>query len=112
MSDTTELKRRMSTPAHPDGDPTLMVVEILRITKERDALLEDKARLEKRVYLIVTLCCFPDKEEADFSYENADGEKVAFTLKMPKEIMHDVANVIGPCVYHDAAIDAAKGGAR
>jgi hypothetical protein len=46
MSDITELKRRMSTPAHPDGDPTLMVVEILRITKERDALLEDKARLD------------------------------------------------------------------
>jgi hypothetical protein len=38
MEDTTKLKRRMSTPAHPDGDPTLMVVEILRITKERDAL--------------------------------------------------------------------------
>jgi hypothetical protein len=29
MEDTTELQRRMSTPAHPDGDPTLMVVEIL-----------------------------------------------------------------------------------
>ena len=86
--------------------------QLAAVEAQRDALREDNERLKKRAYLTVSLCCFEGKEEADFSYENAYGEKVAFTLKMPKKIMNDVAKVIGPCVYYEAAIDAAKGGGQ
>jgi hypothetical protein len=93
MSDITEFQRRMSTPAHPDGDPTLMVVEILRITKERDSLLEDKARLDKIQKLALEN---PIHKDDGFTYYRGWG--------------------YNPCEEHGvtpfslrAAIDAAKG---
>jgi hypothetical protein len=86
--DTTELKRRMSTPAHPDGDPTLMVVEIARITKERDALREDKARL-------LELC-----------------KRANELLGIANVCMDGWQRAVAWHNDYKAAIDAAKGGAR
>jgi hypothetical protein len=104
MSDTTELKRRMSTPAHPDGDPTLMVVEILRITKERDALLEDKARLLESLERIANPVLWLRN---DVVSQTGDEKNVDWSVVMQLSESPNYLKGIAK-----AAIDAAKGGAK
>ena len=50
----------------------------------------------------ISVCCFPKTKEIEFTISQGEFEFFFTVPNVDESIMDDIANIIGPCVYHDA----------
>jgi len=67
------------------------------------AIEADRKRRGEPEYLI-SACYFPGHDEVELTWERkSDGAKAALTCKVTPEQGKQVADVVWPCLYHEAA---------
>jgi hypothetical protein len=73
------------------------------------AAVEADRKLSGEPEYLISACYFPGHDEVELTWERkSDGAKAALTCKVTPEQGKQIANVVWPCVYHEAAPQPAK----